>query len=235
VLREQFGLRSEVFVQMKSLQQELKKPFLDTSLEFIPTMGLSRRPNEPLPPQAGMKDVEALQKGTRKFEFNDYVPDYCYWFLNKARPRQVESFFGHGGMTLLFLKPDPKTEVPKIRIPPKIRDHPMAQELNIERMMACAWSLLDDFPGKSKKLFGAGLCDDAQNRAVPFILPLLESRHFFGESAESIERWFGLFDIYCSESPADKGILLAFKKPYEEALIGLLKQMKEERLQYRER
>jgi hypothetical protein len=235
LLSEEFGLRSEVFLQMKSLQRELKKPFLDTSLEFIPMMGLSRRPHEPLPRPVGMEEVEALQKGTKKFELNSYIADYCYWFLNKSRRKQVDLFFGHGGMTLVFLKADPKTQPPKVRIPPKIRDHPMAQELKIEQMIACAWSLLDDFPGKSKQLFGTELEDDLQKKGLPFILPLLESRHFLAEPAEEVERWFSLFDVYCNESPADKGVLLAFKKPWEEKLAGLLKQMRDEGLEYPEK
>ena len=59
-------------------------------------------------------------------------------------------------------------------------------------------------------------------KGIPFVFPLFDSADFFSAPAESIENCFQLFEVYVRESPADKGVLLAFRTDMEEHLVGLL-------------
>jgi hypothetical protein len=232
---EGLGMRSEVFLQVKAAQAApLKDALLKTCLDLIPVMGLGRKPGESLPRPVNMSDVEAMQKGTKKFNVNDYLADYAYWFLDKSRQRQVELFFGWGGLTLMFLKPDANTQPPKINIPVKIRNLASIEKMDLDRMMACACSLKDEFPAKSKKLFGADLQESAQFPGLLFIIPIMESRHFFEQPEEVVSDCFRLCDMYLNESPQDGGILLAFKRDLEDQLIEVLGQMKNEGFEYPE-
>jgi hypothetical protein len=55
---------------------------------------------------------------------------------------------------------------------------------------------------------------------------------FLDQPEEEAGKWFELFDIYVNESPADRGILLASRFDWEDDLIALLQQMKDEGLEY---
>ncbi len=163
------------------------------------------------------------------------MPDYAYWFLDKAGNEQLKMFFGHGGMTLAFLKVDPKTAPPPLPISDAQRKKlPMFQTMDVDRVMARSASLTDGFLAKSKELFGAGLESEPQMKGIPYVLPLLDSADFFSQPEEVIENLFQLFDVFARESPADRGILLGFKAELEEPLRQLLKGMAEEKLVYPE-
>ncbi len=230
----QEGLGPEIFLQLKTIQPALNDAFHGSALDFLPIAGLGRRPAGALPAKLTEDDVKKMQAGKKKFEMDEYLGDYCYWFLNKAERKQRELFFGHGGMTMIFVKPDKKTQPPAFRIPTAISSHPFFQQVDLSRMMACSASMTDGFTAKSKELFGKGLESLPQYRGLLFILPLLASKDFFSEGAE-VPKWFELCDVYVNESPADNGILLAAKNDIEEQIVGIVKQMRDQGMEYPER
>jgi hypothetical protein len=232
-MEERAGLRTELFLQMKSLgPEELRNTFVKKASDFCPVIGVSMRPGSKLPPMPTMDDIDQYKDG-RKFNFGDYVGDYCYWFMDKAAPRQRETFLGFGGLTSLFIKPSAKPNSGP-SIPKGFYKHPTAKIFDLDRILKRGQSIQDDFLPKSKALFGVGLEEHPQYRGLLFIIPLLRSTDFFTQPAEENEKWFQLFDVYVNESPEDKGILLASKISLDEHLVDLLAQMKTERLIYRE-
>lgn len=234
-LRSDFKLRPEVFVQMKVIHPRLVKPFLNSSAEFSPLMGLIRRPGAVFPEPLTETDMRAIADGDKEFAFNNYVPDYTYWFVDKSERKQRELFFGHGGMTITFMKPDPKTKPPELPYTPAFRaKQPILQKIDVDRAVARTFALMDGFRDKSKELFGTGLESHPQFKGLPFILPLLNASNFFDQSPEDCDRLFQICDVYIIESPDDKGILMASKTDFEEPMIELLERMKEENLRYSE-
>jgi hypothetical protein len=235
LLSTKYGLRSEVFLQFKTLPP-LMDPFLNTAHEFGPFHGLTRRPGSPLPKLVGEADLDDFAKGRKKFRFNDYCPDYAYWFVFKSFKKQLEVFFGHGGISAMFLKPDPAAVPPKLPIPQAVRDKfDIFKQFNVDGMVAGAYALKDSFLAKSKELFGSELANDPKFKALLFVAPLLATADFFSAPPEQIENCFKLFEVYINESPTDQGVLLATKYTIEDDLIALLHEMKEAGFEYAER
>lgn len=173
--------------------------------------------------------------GRKKFDFGEFAPDYAYWFVYKDGGKQRQLFFGHGGMTMISLKPDPATIPPELPIPRAWREKlEVFKMFDVDKAVAGACSLKDGFLNKSKELFGAGLENEPQFPGLLFILPLLKSGDFFAQAAEEHERWFQLFDLYINESPADGGVIMATGPDFEDTLIELLKKMQEDGLTYPE-
>ena len=197
---------------------------------FRSHLGLSRRPGEevtfPAPPSE--EDVYAFGDGSKKFSMSEYVADYMYWFLDKSPVPQRELFFGHGGMTTLYIPPDPATEAPEIAFTPGMMKHPMFKKFDVQRVHQQTFSLQDGFLQKSKELFGEDIKNDPQYPGMFFILPLLETRHFFAADDETVENWYSLFEVYIRESVLDKGVLVASKHDLDEPIIEILKAMREE-------
>lgn len=244
-LMKKRGLRAELFLQYKTVHPDLVKPLLNNMMELLPIMGLGRKPGSMLPEFPSKDDVskstkemfETLKRGdpVELPDVKKHMPDYSYWFVDKSEKQQRELFFGHGGMTFTFLKPDPKTTLPPLMISEAQRKKlPVLQRINIDKLYAQGASLADGFLAKSKEFFSSGLEDEPQLKGIPFILPLLDSADYFSQPPEVVEKALELFEVYIRESPADKGLLLAFKENLEEELIALLKQMKEEKLVYGE-
>ena len=246
LMKGQFGLRAEVFLQYKTIHPDLMTPFMDNMLELIPIMGLGRKPGAQLPAFPPPSEIqrqtksmfEALKRGEAAPlpDAKQYMPDYSYWFVDKARQRECELFFGHGGMTIAFLKPDPNTVPPSLTFSPGLQKKmPLLQKFDIEKARANAASLADGFQAKSKQLFGAGWEREPQMKGIPFILPMLDSADFFTAPEDWVKNCFQVFSVYFRESPADQGMLLAFEADMEEHLIELLKQMRQQELLYPER
>lgn len=242
-LMKEIGLRPETFLQYKTVYPDLMDPLLNNMMELIPVMGLGRKPGTPLPKLPSDQEVEqstkkmfdALknEKPFRPPDAKQYMPDYTYWFVQKSDKKQRDLFFGHGGLSMAFLKPDANTAAPALPITPALRKKlPMLQEL--EKTFAQANSLKDSFLAKSKEFFGGGLETEPQMKGMPFVLPLLDSADFFSQPAEVIENCFQLFAGYVRESPADKGVVLAVNLDLEDRLIELLQGMKAENLIYAE-
>jgi hypothetical protein len=234
--RSQFELRSEVFLGSKAVE-ELRVPFVKTAVQFSPILGWSRRPGAKLRPMPSDEEIQDLVENKKSFDATGLTPDRCYWFLKKAEKEPWETFLGHGGMTILLLKSDPGTKPPPLPFPNAVRNKPeyagpLAQ---LEALMVSTFAMKDGFLAKSKQLFGKGLEEELGYPGVPLILPQLRAEDFFDRPAEESEKWFQLWDVYLSESPADKGMLLASKIDVEETLIGLLGKMRDEGLVYPER
>jgi hypothetical protein len=223
---------------MKVVHPDLIHPFLNTAEAFNPVFGLSRRPGEPLPAPPDMKYVEQLQRGERTYKQTDGKADYCYWFLYKLAAKQREAFLGHGGLTAIFLPPDPAAKAPAFMIPNRVRRNPAMMDLitknDLQAKLDGAWSMKSAFLNQSKEMFGADLEDDPAFRGFPFILPLLESEAFFRHHPDEVRRWFTLFDFYVSESPRDSGVILASKHDIEEELVKLIRDMRNDGQEYRE-
>ena len=228
--KAQFQLRCEPFLQAKSLDSPLKQIFLNKALEFAPLIGLSRRPGASLPPLPTLEDAKAIQDGKALFDSSKFMGDYCYWLRGKQDQEIRKAFFGHAGLTLLFMKPDSKTEAPKLPFPEKIRQHPAFAAIfahhDLDALYAKTFALLNGFLTQSKQLFGAGLENDPQFRGLPFILPLMSSADFFAKQ-EHVEKVFSLCDIYVTESETDRGILVASKFDLGETMSSILKQMEQ--------
>jgi hypothetical protein len=238
LMTKDFGLRAEVFLQYKALHPNVVNLFLSTAQELCPIAGLARRPGAQIPDMPSPEECtrlmrEIMQGGS--FDLRDHLADYTYWFLEGADQRERELFLGYGGMTMIFLKPDPKTAPPKLMMAEAMRKHPISQICDPERLYARGFRMLDGFLPKSKELFGAGLESSPQFPGLRFVLPLLRTGDFFSQSDKDTANLFQLCEIYVNESPPDKGVLLATKNDYEEAVIGLLAQMKQEGLVYTER
>lgn len=237
-LKDSEGLREEVFFQFKEFF-DLRNQFLNHQVEFHPMIGLSRRPGAPLPDFPSEEEVAEISREVLRTmkapDATKYMPDYCYWFIRKLATKQRELFLGHAALTILFLKPDPNA--PSTKLPPPLQflnKRPDFAKVDFEGMLATGCALQDPFLAKSKALFGAGLEDEPQFKGLLYILPLLQTSDFFSQPEEEAKKWFELFDVYINESPADKGILMAFKSDHEEQLVEILTKMKEEGLVYRE-
>ena len=235
LLKREAGLRSEVFFQYKTVP-EVEPAFRKTATEFSPFIGLSRKPGAELPRYPTEEDLALVAKGERKFDLKEWAPDYCFWFLNKAGKRQRQEFLGYGGLSHIFLKPDPSTTPPQLPISRAARKKYEVLRLSqLEEMMVSACALKDGFLAKSKQLFGAGLEADPQFPGIPYILPQLATVDFFNQPDEECNKWFELFDVYVRESVEDDGILMASKLDFEESLVSLITQMRAEGMEYPER
>ena len=199
------ALRHEQFLQYKTIYPNLMRPLLDTMTDLMPVLGLGRRPGAPLPQFPSEQDI---QKTTKKmFESlkrdeplpmadpRQHMPDYAYWFLDKSHEQQRELFFGHGGLTLVALKPHGKKPPPLLISKAQMAKMPMFQKMDVEKIVARAASLEDPFLPKSKELFSAGLEQEPQTKGLPFILPLLDSADFFGQPEAVVKNCFAFGGI----------------------------------------
>jgi hypothetical protein len=234
-VRQRLALRPELFLQFKVVYPHLQKVFLEAAQDFCPMMGLSRRPGASLPPPPSDKDIKDIAEGRKQFDFGEFVPDYCYWFVDKADEKQRELFMGYGGLTMMFLAPDPATAPPALPFSPGARKHPLFQKFDIDRLHARTFAMRDVFQEKSKQLFGGGLESEPQFKGVRFVLPLLNSEDFFRASDGEVKSWFDLFEVYVNESPKDQGIIVASKSELTELLIGVLTGLREEGATYMSR
>ncbi|MGH9435358.1 MAG: hypothetical protein ACRD06_05100, partial [Terriglobia bacterium] len=225
----------EVFLQYKVVQPALYQPLTKNSMELLPILGLSRKPGSTPPPLPTGDDVKAFQDGRKKFNIDDYVGDYCYWFLDNAAARQWELFFGYGGLTTLFLKAGPAAQLPQVPLPKAMAEHPFFRGINVQSKMASAARLADPFLAKSKELFGAGLENEPHYQGILFVVPLLASKDFFHQPEEETGKYFELFDLYVTESSADGGILLASKSDIDDQLAGLVESLREKAFIYPDR
>jgi len=233
--KNKLGLRVEVFFQMRMLYPNLMDAFTANILDMPALVGLTRREGEKIPSAPSLDDIQAVIDGKKQYRSQDYMPELTYWFVKKVEKKQRELFFGHGGMTIAYLKPDPNAVAPPLMISKKVRAHPMFKEFDIDALHEQTFAMTDNFQQKSKAYFGAGLESHPVYRGLRFVLPVLEATEFFKPSADSLKKWFEIFPILFGESPADKGVLLAFGDDFEEDLIELLRKMKEDGLKYPER
>jgi hypothetical protein len=236
LMQESHGLRAEVFLQCKTVFPSLVERLNENALDLTPLMGLAQRPGQEIPPIPTVEDLQQVLKEKEKYDFKKFVGDFCYWFIKKDAKKQRDLFWGYGGMTILFLAPDPSTKVAPLQIPKWIREDPgfagLFKLFDPDQANANSHALLDGFRKKSLDLFAEDLKKNVQLKGMPFVIPLLSTRDFFNRPEEECKKWLELFDLYVNESPADDGVLIASKLDVEEELIAILNQMKADGLQY---
>lgn len=234
VLDQDHGLRGEIFFGYKQITEDLGDTFRAYAPKCMKLMGLGRFADTPVPSFPSQEEVQKLVADGKKIDFRDWLGDYLIWFIGRQPDRQRELFLGYGGMTTIYLPPDPKAQAPKLPFTPALRASlPVFQRLDVDGTIAGTFAMQDQFLEKSKALFGKGLESRPEYPGLAFILPLLESAQFFLASPELRAQWFSLFEVYVQESRKDKGFLLAFQKPeYEAALLGVLEEMTRDGLRY---
>lgn len=234
VLVKKHKLRQESFLQMK-LVAPLGAPkdlLHRNQMELMPLMGLSRKPGAKLPPIPTEEDLEPVLKGKKKFEFNDYVGDYCMWFLSRKERWRRDLFLGFGGYTMLYLAPDLKNAPPPIPDFPALRANPVFEKYDLDAMWETTFLLSDSFGPKSKGVFGKGFEEEPSFGGISFIIPLLNARNFLDAPGEVIDEWFTVFDVFIQESTDDTGILIASKFDLDEELSTILKTLRERNFEH---
>ena len=232
-LKETFGLREEIFLRFAVASGALAEPFNRYSMRVQILPGMSRRPGEALQGKPDLEQVKEEIKETNAFDLNKWTSDYAVWFQNKRGEEQREMFFGWGGMSILFLPPDPKTTPPTLPYTPRFRAAmPVFQQIDVDSLVEGTMALNDGFLQKSKDIFGTGLGEQIDVKTIGFVLPSLESRHFVGATPEIRATWFELFDVYCRESMEDGGVLLAMQPKHRPIMVAILQAMKEEGMEY---
>lgn len=232
-LEKDHQLTQEVFLDAKVILPDLHDAVNRTAMEFMPIMGLTYAPGDRLPKIPTEQDMEPITSGRRKFVINEWVPDYSLWFLSRDGVRQRETFFGHGGLTMGFQKAAAST-IPRIEFTPGMRRHEVFRVLDVDRLMGSFQAMASPFQQRSKDLLGEPLRDDPQFAGLRFILPRLRATLFFSTPAAEQQKWFELFEVYVTESPADRGLLIASRPDIEEDLIGIVQTMRDEGLFYQE-
>lgn len=237
-MKAKFQLRIEQFLSMKVIQPALTRAFTNWAREFKPIPGLTWFAVARAPKSFTLEQIEELQNGARKFDFSEHVDDQVYWFVNKAERQQREQFFGHGGMTILYMKPDAKTKPPALPISAsRLRGSSVYgsifEKFDLEQTIAEAYALRDPFLTKSRELFSSSNPSDDHAQEAQFAVPVLSSGDFFSAS-QTCMQWFELFDVYLTESPGDRGILLASKQDIKKVLIALIEKMRNDGMDYPE-
>jgi hypothetical protein len=227
-LKASFQAEPYVFLQYKTAVT-VHDEFVRHAQEFMPLMGLGRRPGSDIPDMPTEAELQAAIDQKRPLDVNRYTADYAYWFLAKSEAAQRKLFQGLGGLTIVYRKPDEKTKPPEITIPPKYRGHELFQQFDVPALLAGACSMRDEFLAKSKVAFGGGMKKTAQVEFIPFILPLFNAADIFALKEQDMKAAFELFDVYFHESPADGGILLASKHNLEKMLNEILAEMRQTR------
>ncbi|HLH05057.1 MAG TPA: hypothetical protein VKX25_19975 [Bryobacteraceae bacterium] len=224
-LQAQKKLSPEIFLEFKTVNEQVRDEFVAQSPQLLPFGGLSRRPDAKPPALPTPEEIRDLQQGRRQFRFSDFHADYSYWFLSRDAARVRTSFAGFGGLTTLFLKANPNAPQLNFRMPAMMQRSPLMQpllaEFDLPGIFASTSALANPFFAKSKKLFGLGLEHDPQFRGLLYILPLLSSKDFFARASIDAPLWFELFELYFRESPEDGGILLASKDDLDELLLSI--------------
>ncbi len=229
-----YGLRAEIFLQYKAITPEMGEDFRRYAQRCVKLLGVGRYAENDLPSFPTQQQVkEAIDSG-KPFDFRELIGDYVIWFASKHPEQQRELFLGTGGMTTLFLPPDPKLKPLKLPFTPALRaSMPVFQRVDVDGIITGTLAMQDMFLEKSKRLFGQGLEGKPEYPGIAFVLPLLDSSYFFVAEAEMRARWFDLFEVYLHESRKDQGLILAFQKEeYEPALEETLQSMRDDGLAY---
>jgi hypothetical protein len=233
-IAEKQQMRVELFLQMKALYPNLMDDFSRTAPQFGPLIGLARRPQAPITAPPSEKEIEDLVSGRKKFNFKQGLPDYAYWFTRKNERPQREAFLGEGGLSLVFLAPDPATKAPPLPFTPAMRKNPIFKQFDIDALHEQTFALTDGFQEKSKKLLGADLTNHPQFPGIRFILPLVRSQDFFQQPETDVKKWFDMYPIIVQESPDDNGVLLASRRDLDldDELESIVQEMRNSNVHY---
>jgi hypothetical protein len=227
------GAQANLFLQMKVVQPDLADPFIRNATRFVPLLGLSRRRGASLPALPDEKYIEQLQQGKIKYDHKSLQPDYCYWFLYPETDEQMHLFFGHGGMMTIFAPASEEEKPLKPFIPPGVAKHPQFAALladnRLEKMTDSVMRMKSPFFPKTKTIFGRGLEEDLQFPGLKFVVPLLSVEDFLEAKPEEVEEWFTVFDVVFTESPKDKGLIIASRLDIDldETMTEIIESMKD--------
>ena len=233
-LADKHRLRQEAFLQMKLIAPlgEPKDLFHRHQMELMPRMGLSRKPGAALPKIPTEEDLAPVMKGKQKFVFNDYIGDYCFWFLTRKEQWRRNLFLGHGAYTMLYMPHDPKTTPPPVPDYPAFRANPVFAKFDVDALWETTHLLSDRFGPASKAVFGRGLEEDPSFAGLPFVIPRVNSRDLHNLEPNEMEEWFTIFDVLIQESPDDNGVLIASRHDLDEPLGQILEAMRSDRIDH---
>jgi hypothetical protein len=224
-------LNRELFIELEAIYPDRQDEFIQSAMDFNPVMGFSRRPGAPLPSIPNSEDIAAIRRQEKEFVLKSFLQGICYWFLRKAPDKQLELFWGFGGMTMLLVKPDPSVQPPPIEIPPGVKKHPAfkaaLEKFDLQEALGTAFTVQSGFLRKSKEYFGTGWESRLEYKALLYILPKWQSRDFFSLPEDAVNQLFEICELFVAESPADKGVILASKKPLRTLIHDVIVRMRE--------
>lgn len=219
------ALRPELFLQFKSLFPDLLDSFLKSAQDNQPFTGVGLHFSKGLPKPLTMSALETEIKKGGMINVNQWMMDYCHWFLTKRAQQQRELFFGRGGMCTLWIDAS-AGEKSSLEVPRIMKTHPLFRQANFEEKLAGIYSLKDPFLADLKKVFGEPFQNEPSYPGMLFVLPLFDSDSLLASTAEQRKVWFNIFRGYLIESVADEGILLAVSDPeFDMRLISILDKM----------
>ena len=234
-LRERIMAETEtlphLFLQMKVVYPDLADVFIRSATRFSPLTGLSRARGAAIPALPDAEYVERLRQGKETYDHKALQPDYCYWFLRDEVEEQTHLFFGYGGLMTMFAKSQEGERPALPTIPAGVAAHPTFAPLlagnSVEKLRNSLVRLASPFFAQSKAVFGKGLENELQYEGLKFIVPLFAAQDFLDAKAAEVEEWFTVFDVVLTESPLDKGLLLASKHDLDldEMLTDILTEM----------
>jgi hypothetical protein len=230
------NLLEETFLGLKYTRQELNRRFTQTLLEYNPVTGLLLAPGEGMPATPTSMDIKKLvdnPDSNAEISVQHLVPDYAAWFLQKKAAAQRQDFLGVGGMTMLWVQPDPKAPPEKLQLSKKAQTHPAFAGHDLDAMFLKLYSMQAPWLKLSKEVFGKTLKEEVIYQGIPFILPKLAAADFTAATEEQLTEWFTVFHACCIESEKDGGLLFAVKQPdFDETLQELLQTMVDEGMRY---
>lgn len=220
------GLLPCFFLETRAIHQYCLKRFLRESLEYRVMTVLSRRPWEPLPEELPAEEAEALRRQEKPFALENYLYGLARWFRNFPAEKVIPSYCGLGGVTMLFVLPDPDTAPPPLDFPPGVKKSPHFREVFARGNPVddLKYLLLLRHKGLAalKQAFGRGVEDSLMYRSVPVLIPRLRSQDFFSLDEPVLDALFGASPIYLAESPEEQGIVIASSKPIDDRLASLV-------------
>lgn len=233
---KEVGVRVETFLDVKpTINGPLTETLAEHREELVQHLGWRRAPKAHIPDAPSEKEIEDLREGRKKFDYDDFMADYAFWFMLKEGAKQREWLFGHGALTTLLIPPAEKDEERLVMPKMKAFEEPEFKAPGtMQQVLEIGESLEDGFLEKSKELFAADYADHYQVRDFGFVIPRLASKDFFSQPEEEQDKWFELFDAYVAESPEDKGVLIATAIDAEEEMAEILEAMKSEGFTYPE-
>jgi hypothetical protein len=223
-------LQIELFIESDGVFPDRLDEFTQTALDFNPVMGFSRRPGAPLASIPQDEHAQAVRRQEKPFEMKSFLKGTCYHFLIKHPEKQLDLFWGFGGMTMFLVKPDPAAKQ-AMEIPAGVKKHPafqaLSQQFDVQGAIQMASSIQSGFLKKSKEYFGKGWEDRVEYRGLLYVLPRWSSEDFFQLPEDDLKHLFEVCDLFVTESPSDEGILLASAKPLRSIIHELVSSLRE--------
>jgi hypothetical protein len=108
-------------MQVISDDKQLRETFMNSMMKESPRLGRCWLPRGKEPALPSEKDLQLIADKKKEYRPFDYVPQQAWWFLSRNAEELREHYLGHGGLTVLFHKPDEEEPEP----PPPVLDYPI--------------------------------------------------------------------------------------------------------------